>query len=201
MSGQVGFKELSEYTLGYALRSYATQNRVIHNPHVLFDQVDIHILLCKMATTKLDVEANYSFGILQKLKRIPFIKEMLVNAANSVTTAFFTTLVNYFKEKTGFDLTTVLDKLTDKRGQNMVKQMATHPIWNDLVDLVHKVQTDKARVWHLNKTIIVQSQAPTICQHHSVDCKHEVTTKTTELCLCCKRPWVLTDGYCTCCKQ
>lgn len=46
MSGKSSFKELQTYGTGYGLRRFVMHNKVIKNPHVLYEQIDVHVLLC-----------------------------------------------------------------------------------------------------------------------------------------------------------
>lgn len=61
MTGNVSYKSLVTYAVGYNLRRFTVHNRVIQNTNIGYDVIDAHVLISILAMQKLNVSRNLSF--------------------------------------------------------------------------------------------------------------------------------------------
>lgn len=54
LSGNVSFNQLKTWATGYGLRRFTIEKRVMQNPHITYELIDIHVILCKMTMYKVN---------------------------------------------------------------------------------------------------------------------------------------------------
>lgn len=55
---------MAEWATGYALRKFKINYKLIHNPSITYDLIDIHVFLAKVAVTKMRHSRELSYKIL-----------------------------------------------------------------------------------------------------------------------------------------
>lgn len=55
LTGNVSYRALKDYGLGFSLRRFTVLTNVVHETNIQYDQLDAHVILCMIAMIK----ANY----------------------------------------------------------------------------------------------------------------------------------------------
>lgn len=53
--------------MGYALRRMVIYNRVIKNPHIVYDSIDVHVILASITMNKMRLDRTMQFELLEKV--------------------------------------------------------------------------------------------------------------------------------------
>lgn len=66
-TGEVSWESLREFAVGFLTTRFTVSGVVVKHPHVEYDDIDMHILLAKMTTFKMNYERKTSMNILDKI--------------------------------------------------------------------------------------------------------------------------------------
>lgn len=96
-----------------------------------------------------------SFGTLSALNKIPFFKTLIAEGTSKATGIIINSIIEYIDMKTGFNITSLSNLLTSDRGAKLIKDMATQPIWNDLINLNHSMTLRSPKTHYLNEELTI----------------------------------------------
>lgn len=105
LTGNVSFQQLKEVAMGYSIQRTVTQNRVIENLQVQYNEIDMHVMLCMMTMQRLHLTKKFNYDMLTMINKLPLLKHVLVS------TLSFTSLKL---------LNTILEVIVSIMGQNVV---------------------------------------------------------------------------------
>lgn len=96
-----------------------------------------------------------SFSTLTALNKIPMLKTLIAEGASKVTTLVINSIIEYLDMKTGINFTSLANLLTSERGAKLIKDMATQPIWNDLINLNHSMALRTPKTFYLHDELTI----------------------------------------------
>ncbi|AID67139.1 putative polyprotein [Yerba mate endornavirus] len=198
LSGQVGHNTLRQYAVGFAIRRFVIHNKVIANPTIAYEQVDIHIILSRVCMMKLRgmFSASYAYSKFTKLLG-PFRGLM-----GDVETAITATLIGLFAEllstKFGITLDHVLNLFESSSLKSFITGICDTRLWDNLLLMAENVKFKDLKIINVDDNIY-DTNLPniTICNHHGEKCDH-VEALIFNRCKCCNIKTAMRE-FCKCC--
>ncbi|QOE88790.1 polyprotein [Cucumber endornavirus 1] len=198
-SGKVGHDTLRSYAVGYSLRRFVVHSKVVSNPTIVYEDIDIHVILSRVCMMKLRNCYDISYGYTQFSKKLGPFRSWLGDIESAMTSSFLSLINKLIVDAMGLDWNVVLNFIDDIRLQTLVDGISSTNFWEKLLAMAENINTEDVKVVDLDQGVDV-FVGPNIgsCNHHKDTCQH-MDNGSEQRCLCCNMP-ITEFEFCVCCS-
>ncbi|APG77655.1 hypothetical protein [Hubei endorna-like virus 1] len=199
ISSKVGHNTLRQYAIGYTLRRFVVHNKVISNPGILYEQIDIHIILSRMCMMRMKQTYELSYGYSSFLKLLGPFRGLISDAEMAITTCLISLISELILDKLGLDLSTVIKMLNSSSLQTIITGLSDNNIWDALLTMSENIKFNDLKTINVDSETLTESVDNVCsCYHHKSHCNH-AEKHGLNRCICCH--FRITDErFCSCCK-
>nr|AYV98026.1 polyprotein [Cucumis melo alphaendornavirus] len=197
-SGKVSHDTLRSYAVGYSLRRFVVHSKVVSNPTIVYQDIDIHVILSRVCMMKLRNCYDISYGYSQFAKKLGPFRSWLGDVESAMTSSFLGLINKLVTDALGLDWNVVLNFIDDIRLQTLIDGISSTNFWEKLLAMAENINTEDVKVVDLDQGVDV-FLGPNIgsCDHHKETCEHVGHTGNNR-CLCCNMP-ITEFEFCDCC--
>nr|WHU31544.1 polyprotein [chieh-qua endornavirus] len=197
-TGKVSHDTLRSYAVGFSLRRFVVHSKVISNPTIVYQDIDIHVILSRVCMMKLRNCFDISYGYSKFAKLLGPFRCWLGDVETAMTSSFLGLINKLITDALGLEWDVVLKFIDEIRLQTMVDGISSTNFWEKLLSLAENITTEDVKIVDLDQGVSV-FVGPNIgsCNHHGDKC-HHIDTKGPNRCLCCNMP-ITEYEFCECC--
>ncbi|AQY10114.1 polyprotein [Lagenaria siceraria endornavirus-Hubei] len=188
LNRKVSHETLRPYAVGFSMRRFVVHNKVISNPTIAYEDLDMHIILSRVCMMKLkncfEISHNYS----KALKLLGPFRSMVGDMESALTASMIGLIGEILENTLGLKWDAVLSMLDGARLQSMLMGVGKEDFWEHLLQLTENITTVPPKILDMERhteeeiTFALQN-----CMHHSIECNH-VRVKADNRCCCCNLP-------------
>ncbi|AHK22715.1 polyprotein [Lagenaria siceraria endornavirus-California] len=197
LNGKVSHDTLRSYAVGFSLRRFVVHNKVISNPTIAYEDLDMHIVLSRVCMMKLKNCFEISYNYSKALKFLGPFRSMIGDMESALTASVIGLMGEAMESTFGLKWETFMNVIDGARLQSMLQGISKQDFWEQLLQLTENIKTTPPRVLDLERKaeeeLLFNLQS---CMHHSVNCNH-IHAKTENRCCCCNLP-ITTEIFCNC---
>ncbi|YP_438202.1 polyprotein [Oryza rufipogon endornavirus] len=199
LSGQVSHNTLKPYAVGFALRPIVVHNKVVSHPSVMFEMIDIPVLLSRICMMQLKMEYDLSIKYSDKTKYLGPLRWMPKEFEGLTTRYVINVIVEYLTDKFSVTEGDIMKVFESTHLAAFITKLHDNHLWTALLKLSKGITTERLNVRNLGDTDCeALSNNIHRCFHHNQDCIHDL--HSTELvCKCCGVSIEL-GLLCKCCR-
>lgn len=153
------------------------------NPHVQFDQIDAHVLLCILSMKQINMSFNNSLQLSRLNQKTFGLINPLIAALPNLVKNVLGTIVDYVKDIFMTDLTSSLMKAIVEVDEQLLSNACNNEMWESILSTVLNLVQHPPREIEINGDIFYHP-TPNVCQHHKINCNH-IQLVTGNTCTCC----------------
>uniref|UniRef100_A0AB39C0U4 Polyprotein n=1 Tax=Apis mellifera associated alphaendornavirus 2 TaxID=3238874 RepID=A0AB39C0U4_9VIRU len=197
LSGKVQHDTLREYAAGYAFRRFVIHNKVISNLQVMYEDIDIHIILCRICMLIMRKNYSTSYNFQLTASKLGPIKSLIGLIDENFSKIIIHVFSDFLKYITGISLDQIIEVFKTTHISTWIDGFTNTTFWNDLLLMADDMEIRPTRLISFEDTPEDYDHfIDLICYHHK-NCKH-TEPKGKNRCICCAMP-IESHNYCLCC--
>ena len=199
LSGKVSHNTLRQYAVGFALRRFVVHNKVVSNPSVMYEMIDIHVMLSRICMMQLKMEYDLSLNYSEKTKYLGPLRWMPKELEGLTTRYVINALIEYITDRFSITEIDIMRVLESTHLSAFITKLHDNHLWSALLKLSKGITTERLTVRNLGDSHCeIISNNIERCFHHNQNCVHGLLL-TEHICKCCGIS-IEFGLLCECCK-
>ncbi|AEX28369.1 unnamed protein product [Persea americana alphaendornavirus 1] len=200
LSGKITHDTLRQYAVGFALRRFVVHNKVISNPSVVYESIDIHIILSRICMMQLSHQYNLCYNFSNIIKLLGPLRSLVTDIEMAMTSGLLSLLSEMINKTSGISIEQLTEWMANSNVSVFMNGICKHDFWAQLLRMSQVTEMESIRIVDIDRDVLADDLADiTTCDHHTRACKHE-EKKIMTRCACCNLKLCANVQYCECCK-